>query len=460
MQFNKSKFNNNSKRIDSFEFSDTSVKPDFPVEVFPPVIQTVINGMYKKAGFEKPMLGGGILYVISVITGNRITLPLNSTWLEHPNLWLVIVGQTGTMKTPVMKFAKSPVNILENSIDEQNKVNLNAFLEEVAAWEATSRDTRGVKPRKPGERHYITMDTTVEGLIHALKSNPHGISIYKDELSGFFKDMNRYSGGGGDEAFYLSAWGNDSYSKIRKTEVGTWLPKVTVSIFGGVQPKILNSIALTGTDNGMIYRFLYVVSDNIIRDFKHDGNTENEKKAYLQYFKEILGFIGDEEFELSWDSDSTRVLFYNYINKINQTLRDDNTSEHMRAYLRKLQVYLARFTIILSVMHKSKVVTEQILNRAALLVEYFMITGKATFDGLENERNIEAIFRKHKAVSKTAKIKALLTELPDMRNADIANAAKADKGQVSRVRKQFKTTKVDKTTLNSSLSTSLNAFKS
>ncbi len=436
----------NRKKDFGFEFTDTSAKPEFPVNVFPKEIQLIINGMFEKSNFEKPMIGAGILYAIAVIAGNRVTIPISGSWNDNPNLWIAIVGQTGTIKTPAMKFTKTPIDFLEKRLGEEFSIETTSFREEVASWEATARDKRGVKPMKPGEKHYITMDTTTEGLIHALKFNPFGISIYRDELSGFFRDMNRYSGGGGDETFYLSAWGNDSHYKIRKVDDGTRLEKVTVSIFGGVQPKILHEIALSATDNGMIYRYLYVESDNIIRDFSTDGDIDIEKETYLKFFTEVFDFIGNKPFYLNWDNESTKKLFAVYINEMNVLMRSDDTSEHMRAYIRKLQTYLGRFTAIMCVMYKTHTITEQMLQRAAMLVEYFMATGRSTFDGLENEKNIKAIFNKYKAVSKKAKIIAILNELPQMKNAHIANATKADKGQVSRVRKEFEKSKVDKST--------------
>ena len=429
-----------------FEYTNSATKIEFPVEVFPPDIQKVIVGLNDKVNYESPMTAAGILYTIAVIAGGRVIFKVNSSWEDNSNIWIVIVGKTGSMKTPVMKFAKKPIDILEDKLSQEYDERISSFNNDVAAWDGTKREQRGPKPVKPGEVHYITMDATVEGLIYAFKKNLYGVSIYKDELSGFFGDMNRYTRGGSDEAFYLSAFGNDSYYKIRKTDSATKVKKVTVSIFGGIQPRVLNEIAVKGTDNGMIYRFLYVESDNIIRDFSTDNDIDWEKTTYLSFIESIVDFVGKDGFTLEWDTENTRNTFIGYLNELNEVMRKDDTSEHMRAYIRKLQTYLGRFTALMCIMHKTCTINEQMLQRAAKLIEYFMLTGISTFDGLENEKNIEAIFKRHNAVSKKSKIIALLTELPNMINADIANATKSDKGHVSKVRKEFEKMKVDKST--------------
>src|SRR4029079_6276680 len=64
------------------------------------------------------------------------------------------------------------------------------------------------KPRRPTLRQATLADTTAEAAAKVLGDNPRGVAVVKDELIGFLRWMNQYSGGGNgaDKEFWLSAW--------------------------------------------------------------------------------------------------------------------------------------------------------------------------------------------------------------------------------------------------------------
>ena len=46
---------------------------------------------------------------------------------------------------------------------------------------------------KPKKTQFIVNDVTLEALVELHNENPNGIGVLKDELAGFFKDMNKYT---------------------------------------------------------------------------------------------------------------------------------------------------------------------------------------------------------------------------------------------------------------------------
>ncbi len=76
----------------------------------------------------------------------------------------------------------------------------------------------------------------VEKLGELLKENPRGLLMVRDELSGFLTNLERkeYQT---DRAFYLTAFNEDDQFTCERIERGTiFIPHVTLSMIGGIQP--------------------------------------------------------------------------------------------------------------------------------------------------------------------------------------------------------------------------------
>lgn len=79
-------------------------------------------------------------------------------------------------------------------------------------------------------------DATVEKLGKILNQNPHGVLLFRDELTGWFRTLDR-EGHENDRAFYLEAWnGTGSYTYDRIGRGTLYIPAACVSILGGIQP--------------------------------------------------------------------------------------------------------------------------------------------------------------------------------------------------------------------------------
>src|SRR5690606_26814190 len=63
--------------------------------------------------------------------------------------------------------------------------------------------------KKPSRKQILAADTTIEALINLHNESKNAIGIDKDELDGWFKDMNKYREGS-DKQQWLSIWSNNS----------------------------------------------------------------------------------------------------------------------------------------------------------------------------------------------------------------------------------------------------------
>jgi putative DNA primase/helicase len=115
----------------------------------------------------------------------------------------------------------------------------------------------------PPAKRYIVNDTTVEKLGELLAENPNGLLLFRDELSGFLRSLDR-QGHESDRGFYLESWngfGTYAYDRIGRGTI--IIPNVCMSIFGGIQPGPLARYlraAVSGDEaDGFIPRFQLLV---------------------------------------------------------------------------------------------------------------------------------------------------------------------------------------------------------
>ena len=89
--------------------------------------------------------------------------------------------------------------------------------------------------------------------------NPKGMMLFRDELAGWIGALDKYGGAGGDRAFYLESYGGRAYAVDRmKDPEPIVVPSLTLSIMGGIQPDRLATLVLSGDDDGLAARFLYL----------------------------------------------------------------------------------------------------------------------------------------------------------------------------------------------------------
>src|SRR5262249_52299720 len=130
-------------------------------------------------------------------------------WLVVPNLWALVVGRPGILKTPALAEALRP---LRDLIHQERQAYDNAYAEyafqEVAAsarlvalkremgkgsdLESLRAEYEKTRITAPFEHRYMVNDPTVEKLGVLLNENPNGLLLYRDEIHGFLATMDRF----------------------------------------------------------------------------------------------------------------------------------------------------------------------------------------------------------------------------------------------------------------------------
>ena len=170
-------------------------------------------------------------------------------WIVIPNLWGACIGRPGLMKTPASETAFRPLDRLiagarkeykqsqmeEEADREIHSARMDAL--KIQVKKATKDNSQSkldtlreelVQLTSQGanlvtyEKRYRTNDATVEKLGELLNQNPRGLFYYRDELTGWMRNLDR-SGREGDREFFLEAWNGSGAFTVDRIGRGTEL---------------------------------------------------------------------------------------------------------------------------------------------------------------------------------------------------------------------------------------------
>lgn len=238
---------------------------------------------------------GAVVAISSLVGARAVVAPkARDDWRVVPNLWGLIVGRPGVMKSPALGEVLKPLHRLEATEREQWQAAHEAWEldckvaelaakqnEKQAAAQATKDPAKARAllgpvdtPAEPRARRYVVNDATVEKLGELLTVNPWGVLVYRDELHGLLCSMDR-QGQEGARGFYLTGYdGNQGHAVDRIGRGESYIPRVCLAMLGGIQPGKLQSYvreAVAGGtgDDGLLQRFGLAVWPDVNREFAY-----------------------------------------------------------------------------------------------------------------------------------------------------------------------------------------------
>jgi putative DNA primase/helicase len=231
------------------------------------------------------------IVMIASLIGARCAIKPNmkDDWTVVPNLWGGILGDPGTLKSPICSEVLFPFGHLElkanetyheqkslydaekttfletkNALERQIKENIEQGNEgELHRVQEKLSALLKKSPPAPVHKRYKVSDTTVEKMQEILSQNPGGILVFRDELMGFLETWEK-KGHESDRSFYLEAWNGDKPYTIDRIGRGTiHAANICVSILGTTQPDKIGAYlhkAIAKMDNdGLLQRFQLLV---------------------------------------------------------------------------------------------------------------------------------------------------------------------------------------------------------
>lgn len=231
----------------------------------------------RPAGAPPDYVALALLTAAGALLANGRRIEAWDGWVEPPLLFGAVIGRPSTNKSPaigVVRDLMARIEAEQNADHAERRRRHRTDTETAAAhMEAWRRDVQdAVKhhlpppcqpaeaepPPAPRRRRLLVNDATTEQLCRLLADNAHGLLQFRDELSGWFGGMNRYSTGQSDRAFWLEAYGGRRFmiDRVRDDEPVA-IPALSLGVLGGMQPDRLAEI-LAGADDGLTARMLFV----------------------------------------------------------------------------------------------------------------------------------------------------------------------------------------------------------
>ena len=249
------------------------VLPEFPLDALSDKLQKTIERTAKGAGVTPAHVAVPLIGVVSSLIGTARRVRATSSWLQCTTCWTVVVGFSGTGKTPGINVTKRALNFLERNsktADDERRRKHETKQEIASAtrkcWEKNVKDA--IEARMPAPpmpagaddpgkfipTKLWVADGTVERLADLLNARPQGVLVLRDELSALFTNMSRYSNGQ-DNEFWLEAWNGDAFSQERMSRT-LHVDHLLIGIAGGMQPDKLAK-SFEGDHDGMYARVLF-----------------------------------------------------------------------------------------------------------------------------------------------------------------------------------------------------------
>lgn len=259
--------------------------PPFPLQALPSSIRGWIADVAERMACPPDFVALPMLVGLASLVGRHLCIrPQQQTdWEERANLWGLIVGRPGLMKSPAQSAALSPLRSMEAMAGEvyRDALKDHAHALKVERIRQRARERKAAtdlkadpeaafsldmveEPDPPKHERFIVNNLTYESAGEILAANPGGVLLERDEIAGLLRNLAQEEQAEA-RAFYLQAWSGNSYRFDRIGRGHISIEDLRVSIIGGIQPgplsRLIKDANRLGSD-GLLERFLIAWPDD------------------------------------------------------------------------------------------------------------------------------------------------------------------------------------------------------
>lgn len=307
------------------------------------ITQAIVDG----DNLNREYLVASALSAAASAIGTSEMLSVRGNWVTHPALFAVLVGRPGTGKTPPLNMMYKP--LVTHDIQQHKE-----WKHEYTRWKSLGREERAETPA-PLYRQTVLSDCTPESALTEHWKNQRGITIFNDEIIGFFKSMNRYASGSFLEQL-LSAWSGTALKVTRKGEdMPMAIEDPCINMVGTIQPgRAPELLTESARDNGLIDRILFCYPEESkipYWTFDTDGEAERAELSARaqQRWAEIINLLRQKPdiagAPRRWSEEARQALCM----KLNWEIEDINNKSDAEIDSRfaKRPTHLARLALVI-----------------------------------------------------------------------------------------------------------------
>lgn len=249
------------------------VAPDIDITLFPPIIQRRAKELSESIGCDPlvPLWSG--MAAVCGAADAQTRLELMPGFKVPPVLWVCTIGSPADKKTP----GSSPMFEPLTRIEQEDRPN---FARRMLEWEgleavhvaakkdfvkyATSVDALLANtkapdvpplPEPPRALKIMVSDITSQKLVRQCSTRPRGLLCYMDEMNGWVNKVCDPRSGE-DRSSWVVAYESRWYEMDRVGAGTYYVDNYAVSIYGNMQPKVLEKNMALLTSDGLFQRFI------------------------------------------------------------------------------------------------------------------------------------------------------------------------------------------------------------
>jgi len=433
----------------SYEIKKEAIKPvfhsdGFPIDIFPDEVAHYLKECNRTLQNSVDYMGCTLLWIGSLVIGNSLRIEVKKGWTEISTIWMAIVGAAGLGKSPSINSVLYPLEKING--DERRRYQ-KAKKEYDAYMELTKEEKKqAIEVQEPRRTQFIVDDVTIEALINLHAQNHNGVGVFKDELAGWFKDMNKYKEGS-DKEQWLSSWSGKGIAVDRITRQSDFIAKPILPVLGGIQPTVLTGFFTEeNKDNGFLDRMLFTFPDLSVEAYVNEEIDPALIQFYndfivnfYQYMRKIVVFndFGEIEPHLATLSPDANKEWIKIFNGITSKQNSDETPEMIKSMLAKQKSYIPRFALIINTFsgvwfgYDLLEISADSIKKAERLSAYFIAMNEkmilTNVDSLESRKVINTT-----SGSIEDKIKAIFKSNPEFNRSEIAKILNVSRKTITR----------------------------
>ncbi|MFN3152118.1 DUF3987 domain-containing protein [Bremerella sp.] len=334
----------------------------FPCEELPEPVRQFVQRSSEAIGCSPEFVALPLISALAAAIGNTRRLRLKKSWTVPAIIWSIVVGRSGSSKSPALRQILNIVSQYERSLHNDYQEKRDAYLEQLQEFEQAKKEYSKNQelgedppeaPKEPVPERFYVNDTTVEAVATLMNANPRGLFLAMDELAGWFSSFTRYSSGSGhsDAAQWLSMYNAELLSVDRKSQSRLLIKNASVSISGTIQPSILKRVLTRDKlDSGMAARFLMANPPARVKKWSNSDIDEELTNEITSLFDRLFSLKEVDEFgelivkqlRLSRQAKEEFKFFYEAHNQEQSTVSGD-----LEAAYSKLEEIPGRLALIL-----------------------------------------------------------------------------------------------------------------
>jgi Protein of unknown function (DUF3987) len=345
----------------------------FPMDGMPDVLADLINDSEKVYGSPLEYFACTLLVACGSVVRKKAKLD-DGKFINYPQLWIMYIGSSGIGKDAPLKIAFKP--IIE--LDDISYKDYKAELDQWKILETHAKKEKSEIPPKPMLKMILIDDATPESFYPCLQQNG-GLTLHRDELSGWFSDFGRYSKNGEIQR-YLSLFTNGSFSINRVGKDHIKISEPYYSIIGGIQPEVLPSTLKENQlkENGFAQRFLFAYPDNAMQPYY---NELIPNPVFAVRYKRLIEYLHQTDFGTLTLSSDAKDKYIEFANEM-VTERNNTKIGYQQALYSRFRMHVLRIALTLELvksfpygLNKEKTLSLETMSYAIAICRYFIVCG-------------------------------------------------------------------------------------